>query len=158
MRLGTPMLRRLTALATALLLALSMTGCGGGDDDDSGGVASDRQAAGNEEGDSASTSVAGGEDESAGDDAEGLTVTAKDFEFDPSSLEVPAGEATSIRLVNAGDAPHTFTIDGQDVDESLEPGSDDGEAKVTVPAGGRVVFYCRFHRGRGMEGTITARA
>ena len=69
---------------------------------------------------------------------------------DPSSLR---GVAT-IALSNTGEAPHTFTIKDQDIDEELQPG-DEIEVTVTFPDSGSVKFICRFHAGGGMEGSLT---
>jgi plastocyanin len=48
-------------------------------------------------------------------------------------------------VTNDGGLPHTFTIDGTDVDEVLDPGED---ATVEVPAleaSAEHEFHCRFH-------------
>jgi hypothetical protein len=51
-------------------------------------------------------------------------------------------------------APHTFTIDGQDVDVQLGAG-ESGQAEVTFPDSGALVFYCRFHVSGGMLGGLS---
>jgi plastocyanin len=78
-----------------------------------------------------------------------------DFYFEPTVLEGEAGQSLSLTLFNEGDAPHTFTIDEQDVDEELQPGDEDVTVEVTFPDSGSVVFYCRFHAGGGMVGGLS---
>jgi plastocyanin len=82
-----------------------------------------------------------------------LELEADDFYFEPTFVKASPGETLTVTVTNEGDATHTFTIDGTDVDVELEPG-DTGEAEVPVPEDAAVVFYCRFHRGSGMQGAV----
>jgi plastocyanin len=66
---------------------------------------------------------------------------------------VVAGE---IQLANEGEAPHTFTIEGEDVDVEVDAGAT-ATASVDLEPGTYTMF-CRFHRGQGMEGTLTVEA
>ena len=52
------------------------------------------------------------------------TVTMGDFFYEPACVEAPGG--AGLEVVNEGDAPHTFTVEG--ADETVE---------VDVPAGER---------------------
>jgi plastocyanin len=104
-------------------LSLVLAACGGGDD--GGNAAGDGGAA---------TS----------------TVTMRDNEFVPSDPVVSAGE---VELVNEGASPHTFTVEGEDVDVQVEAGQTVTE---TIDlAAGTYRLFCEFHRGQGMEGTLT---
>lgn len=94
----------------------------------------------------------GGVDADGGDDGDGLAVDLTDFQFSPDELEATAGETVSIQLENTGSARHTFTGDG--VDEEVAPG-DSATVEVTLPDSGSFDFFCRFHQGQGMEGSIT---
>ncbi len=38
--------------------------------------------------------------------------------------------------------------------KDVEPG-EEGEVTVTVPKSGTLTFYCKYHRDRGMTGTLT---
>jgi plastocyanin len=78
-----------------------------------------------------------------------------DFYFEPTVLEGEAGQRLSLTLFNEGEAPHTFTIDEQTVDEELQPGDEDVTVEVTFPDSGALVFYCRFHAGGGMVGGLS---
>jgi len=83
-----------------------------------------------------------------------LEVEVDDFYFAPTVLEGEAGQALSLSLFNEGAAPHTFTIDDQDVDVELGAG-ESGQAEVTFPDSGALVFYCRFHVSGGMLGGLS---
>ena len=83
-----------------------------------------------------------------------LEVELDDFYFGPTVLEGSPSQELALTLHNEGDAPHTFTIDGQ-IDEELQPGDEDVLGSVTFPESGAIVFYCRFHRGQGMVGALS---
>ena len=112
-----------------LVALLILAGCGGGD-----------SGAGDETSDGESTEVA---------------VSAKDFEFTPEELTVPAGEVT-VNFTNEGTAPHTFTLEE---DPSVDTGRvEPGQSKTitfTVPEE-RADFICTIHyESRDMEGHIS---
>jgi plastocyanin len=81
------------------------------------------------------------------------TVTLEDFAFDPDCLSAPAG--TSFRVENAGDAPHTFTVEGTDVDLDVSAGAS-AESSLSGVAPGRYAVVCRLHPQ--MEATLTVEA
>ncbi len=82
-----------------------------------------------------------------------LEVELDDFYFGPAFIKAPAGSALHLEIKNEGKAPHTFTIDSMDIDETVAPGKTT-EVDVTVPAKGAVAMYCRFHKDKGMQGAI----
>ena len=79
------------------------------------------------------------------------TVALEDFRFNPADLTVATG--TTLTLDNTGQAPHTFTVEGQDIDEEVAAG-ESGEVTIDLEAGSYDVV-CRFHEGQGMVGTLT---
>ncbi|HEU4760061.1 MAG TPA: cupredoxin domain-containing protein [Dehalococcoidia bacterium] len=83
-----------------------------------------------------------------------VSMEQDDFYFKPKDTTVEAGKAVTVNLKNEGKATHTFTIDELNVDQTVAP---DTEATVTFTPtkAGTLAFYCKFHRGRGMEGTLT---
>lgn len=98
------------------------------------------------------TACSGGDQTSGGDDATAgtSTVTLRDDEFVPANPTVSVGD---VQLVNEGDSPHTFTIDGETVDVEVAPGE---TASTTIDlAPGTYTLFCEFHRSSGMEGTLT---
>ncbi|HYG72575.1 MAG TPA: cupredoxin domain-containing protein, partial [Actinomycetota bacterium] len=88
----------------------------------------------------------GGQDEGAG----ASTVQANNFAFDPAELEIASGDNLTLRNGNAN-TPHTFTVDGSDVDVELAPLAEE-EATIDLEPG-TYDFFCRLHPQ--MEGTLT---
>jgi plastocyanin len=86
--------------------------------------------------------------------ATGVSIT--DFAFSPGSLTVPAGNVT-LAIANAGQLPHTFTIDGL-VNVDLAPGQS-ATVSFNAPAGS-YRFYCGVagHVNLGMTGTLLVTA
>jgi plastocyanin len=83
-----------------------------------------------------------------------IEVEVGDFYFAPTVLEGEAGQTLAVSLHNEGVVAHTFTIDEQDVDVQLG-GGESGQAEVTFPDSGALVFYCRFHVSGGMLGGLS---
>jgi plastocyanin len=77
-------------------------------------------------------------------------VELADFVFRPDCLSVDAG--ATITLDNTGDAPHTFTLGGTDVDVNVDAGSSEVADLGTVDPGTYAVT-CTFHPQ--MEATLT---
>ncbi len=81
-------------------------------------------------------------EEDAGGGGAALAVTAFDFGFREEKPTVAAGEV-ALTFRNTGKAPHTFTIEGLDVDEAASPG-ETVEATFTAEAG-TYKFMCTIH-------------
>lgn len=77
-------------------------------------------------------------------------VIVNNYAFAPSELEAPAGSDLTVKNGNPS-TPHTFTIDGTDIDVELEPTKVAGVTLDLDP--GDYDFHCRFHSQ--MTGTIT---
>ena len=118
------------ATAVALSAVLILVACGGEGASDGG--ATGTGAAGDGGGSSVST------------------ITLIDNEFQPSAPVVAAGD---VELVNDGDAPHTFTVEGEDVDVEV-PAGETASATLDLEPGTYALF-CEFHRAQGMETTLT---
>ncbi|MGI8616303.1 MAG: cupredoxin domain-containing protein [Actinomycetota bacterium] len=78
------------------------------------------------------------------------TVELADFAFRPDCLSADAG--ATITLDNTGDAPHTFTVTGTDVDFDLDAGSS-VDARLSGVEPGAYVVTCTYHPQ--MEATLT---
>ena len=81
----------------------------------------------------------------------------EDNAFDPPCLVVLGGQ--SLRLRNRGDNLHNLSIETTQVDIDVPP----GEGVNTEPIGsvvspGTYTYFCRYHRGQGMEGDVTVTA
>jgi plastocyanin len=85
-----------------------------------------------------------------------ISVEADDFYFDATYIKTKKGTLT-VALENEGNAPHTFTIDSLDIDKEIQPGKK-ATVKVKVPSSSAVAFYCRFHKGQGMQGAVFTKA
>jgi plastocyanin len=80
------------------------------------------------------------------------TVKLSNFSFGPSKVSVKHG--ATIALDNVATAtPHSFVIDGQNIDVVIAPGTT-SDLKIGL-APGTYHFYCKFHKQLGMTGTIT---
>ncbi len=78
-------------------------------------------------------------------------VALEDFFFDPAEFSVTAG--TDLELDNEGQAPHTFTVQGEEIDVQVDAGQN-GSATIDLAAGDYEVV-CTFHEGQGMVATMT---
>lgn len=90
----------------------------------------------------------GGGDNGGGGAAD-VTVTVKDFEFDPSTIDVSSGE-TTIEITNTGAVEHSFTLDDDSVSQDIEPGE---TQTVTVDVTADAGFHCKYHPTQ-MTGTL----
>ena len=91
----------------------------------------------------------GGGSSDAGGGAADMTVTVKDFEFDPSTIDVSSGE-TTIEITNTGAVEHSFTLDDDSVSQDIEPGE---SQTVTVDLTATAGFHCKYHPDQ-MTGTL----
>jgi plastocyanin len=67
-------------------------------------------------------------------------LTVKDFAFHPNCFSVSAG--STISVTNQDTTTHTFTVDGTDVNVSLDPST---THDATAPATGTYSFHCSIH-------------
>lgn len=93
----------------------------------------------------------GGGDTGDGGGAGASTLTMVDNAFEPADLTVSSG--TELQLSNDGQSPHTFTVQGDGIDEEVEAGQ---SSSVTIDLEpGDYDFICEFHEAQGMTGTLT---
>jgi plastocyanin len=102
----------------------------------------------------------GGDDDEPAASMPTVNVTQHDFYFEPATQTV-LGYLTissepvrqyAVHIRNSGNTAHTFTIAQLGIDEQLPPGE---EQTVNVSGdSGVLTFFCRFHRDRGMTGTL----
>ena len=71
--------------------------------------------------------------------------------FSPAAFSVKQGETVTVK--NAGSVPHTFTVTGQSIDVTVQPGQSQ-QVKIDL-APGTYPFVCTFHQSLGMTGTMT---
>ena len=99
----------------------------------------------------------GGDD---GEEASGQTVdvSATEYSFDPSDIQVDAAGNYTFHLTNAGNEEHALEIEGQGIEEGTDVIGGGDSADVTVDlAEGEYEIYCPVsnHREMGMEGTLS---
>lgn len=143
--------------AGALALALLGTACADSGGSNAGGDSS-AAATGNSGGAGGAYGGGGGygvgsSTGSSGSSGGGtLTLTQVNYQFTPAKISVKQGDTITVTDTNPS-TPHTFTITGTDIDVSNNPmGSHD----VTIDLQpGTYDFFCRFHQGQGMTGTLT---
>jgi plastocyanin len=93
----------------------------------------------------------GGGDAGDGGGDGASTLTMVDNAFEPADLTVSSG--TELQLSNEGQAPHTFTVEDDGIDEQVEAGQ---SSSVTIDLDpGEYDFICEFHEAQGMTGTMT---
>jgi plastocyanin len=95
-----------------------------------------------------------GEDDGGGSGSgDSVELVAQDFSFDPTTLDLPAGEEVTVTLMNEGEAEHSFTVDDLDVETEAE-GGESAEVSFTAPEEGAVEFHCKYHPDQ-MTGEIS---
>lgn len=82
-----------------------------------------------------------------------LSLTMKDFTFDPDTLSAPEGQQATVTVTNEDPVTHSFTLDDGGVSRDVPPGQP-VEVTVPFPASGEAGFHCRFHSS--MTGTLRA--
>jgi len=101
-----------------------------------------------------------GNDQAAGDTTSGggsVEITATEFKFDPSTVEVDDAGETTFTLVNDGEFPHALEIEGQGIEEESDEIDGGATTELTVDLeAGEYELYCPVgnHREQGMEGTL----
>lgn len=77
-----------------------------------------------------------------------------DFSYMPGALTARPGETIAVMVVNTGNLPHNFTIDG--VVESGNLNSRSSKTiEFSVPQASTLTFYCTIHGRATMSGTLT---
>ena len=156
----TTITRRRTILAAILASVLLLAACSNGSDEPAaagGSTTTSPPSASSSEGgggrydygDTGSSGETGSN--SGGSDDVALKVSVANYQFSPATVKVDSGD--SIELTNTNpQTPHTFTVDGEDIDVSLDPGSST-TVKIDLPPG-TYPFECSFHSSMGMRGTL----
>ena len=75
--------------------------------------------------------------------------------FKGKTISGKAGSTVTVKLKNEGSNHHNFKIDSQlkQADADVKPGAT-ATVRVTIPKSGTLQFYCEYHKGLGMRGTV----
>jgi len=82
-------------------------------------------------------------------------VQTHDYYFDPTILSGSGGQTITISVHNTTSKTHNFSLPLQQIDQDVGPGQTE-KVTVTLPASGELVFFCKYHRSRGMLGALEA--
>jgi plastocyanin len=146
-------MKKITALTA--VAALGLAACGSSDDNSSSAGASSASSGGGggAYGSASSTKTTSNSSSSGSGETK---VDMADNKFEPATITGKAGSTVKVELKNTGQAEHNFKIDSQKgVDKDVEPG-EDATVSVKIPTSGSVQFYCEYHKGLGMVGTLKA--
>jgi plastocyanin len=77
-------------------------------------------------------------------EGEAIAVVARDNEFVPATLRLPAGTEATLEIVNEDKRAHNFVIDELDLSTGTLKEGDVATATITVPDKA-VGYYCSFH-------------
>jgi nitrite reductase (NO-forming) len=85
-----------------------------------------------------------------------VTISATEFKFGPTSVQVPVGQKVTFTLRNTGVVEHDLTIAGTDFKISARPG-ETATGDFTFDKTGSSDFYCSIpgHKDAGMRGTLS---
>ena len=140
MRSWKPFVKVMTpALALSLALSLALGAC----TSKSGAATSSPAALG--------TSQTGATSGPTSPSAGAVAVAMSNFSFAPSTVNVKGGDTISLQNTTSS-TPHSFTIDGQNIDVVVSPGAT-SQVKIDLPPG-TYQFFCHFHKASGMTGTL----
>ena len=84
-------------------------------------------------------------------------ITATEFKFDPSMVELAKSGEMTFTLVNDGQLTHALEIEGQGIEEESDEIDGGASTDLTVDLeAGEYELYCPVgnHREQGMEGTL----
>jgi plastocyanin len=142
---------RFAGVAAGALLTLGLAAACGGDDDDDNGDA-DTPAATNTatDGSDTPTAAADATNTPESEDPGGpIQVTAQEFAFNPTRIEITAGEEVTVEMTNRDEGvTHSFHVIAGSVDEAtatFTPADGPQTLTFTIEAAGTYEFICDVH-------------
>jgi plastocyanin len=87
--------------------------------------------------------------------AEDFSLTIKDHRFEPAELQVPAGQAFTLNVINQDASPEEFESDDLDIEKVIASGQS-AMIKVDPLDAGRYEFYGEYHEDSA-KGVIVAK-
>jgi plastocyanin len=140
-------------IIASALAAFAVGGCGSGSSSSSGTTTESSGGGGGGQ-----TTIAGvkANDHGTKTVAKETDVELDDYYFEPTVIQGKAGQKVTLELENEGKVEHSFVIDAQNIDQTIQPG-EDAKVTVTIPASGSISFYCKFHKSEGMAGALAVK-
>jgi plastocyanin len=84
---------------------------------------------------------------------QGPVLTAIEYKFAPAEITIGATGQVTLRFNNQGEELHNLSIPDISADIDYQPNT--GDNVIFVPPGaGRLEFFCKYHRDRGMTGAF----
>ncbi len=145
----------IASLAVVAMLAGSCSSSGSSSTPNAGPPASQSSSGGSYGGGSGGYGGGGGGNGGGGNGGGGAsvaTVTQANYAFSPAKLTVKSGDTITV-TDGTSSTPHTFTIDGQNVNVMNSPNQSQDVTLDLKP--GTYTFFCTYHRSQGMTGTLT---
>jgi plastocyanin len=136
-------------VVAAAALTLLAAACGSSSSPSSSGSSSGGTTS------SSSAGTGGGATTTSGGGGSGAsteTISQANYTFTPSKPSVKSGDTVTIKNTTT-DTPHNFTVTGQNIGVTLQPGKS-AKVKIDLPPG-TYPFFCSFHQSLGMTGTLT---
>lgn len=90
------------------------------------------------------------------EETETVKVVAKEFEFQPATIEMEKGETVRLKLVNQGQLSHNLHMRGIETNTGTIQAGNTDTIRVTASENGTLEFYCDVpgHEQAGMTGKI----
>ncbi len=92
----------------------------------------------------------------AAQNAQEVTIVAKDNVFDPKTYTVEAGKPVRLTVTNSGQNVHEVEVKGLLPETQLAPGQSK-TVELQPPAPGTYKVYCEIHEDEGMEGEFVVK-
>lgn len=153
-------MKKISALLAIAALAIPLAACGSSSKSSSTGTAaaasssSGGGAYGSGSSKSTKTTVASSSTASASSGV--VKVNMVDDAFQPKAITGKPGSTIKVELKNTGNNEHNFKIESQkQANADVSPGKS-ATVTVKVPTSGSVQFFCEYHKGLGMVGTVKA--
>ncbi|HEX2701422.1 MAG TPA: cupredoxin domain-containing protein [Acidimicrobiales bacterium] len=83
-----------------------------------------------------------------------VDLKAAGFAFDPTAIQLTAGEAAQFVITNGDSVEHNLTVEGIDVDQDVEAGKTAQAPATKALEAGTYKFHCEYHPDQ-MQGTVT---
>jgi plastocyanin len=145
-------MRQGVVIVAGLLLVLAAAGCGSSSSSSSSS-GSTTESSGSSGGGQKTIAGVKANDHGTKTVSKETEVELDDYYFQPTVIQGKAGQKVTLELKNEGKVEHSFTLDSQHIDKTIQPG-EDAKVTVTIPASGSVSFYCKFHKSSGMAGAL----